>query len=46
MLFAFKYTAPPITHYKKAKNPIEYIIYDAKEISIEYLDEEYNKQWV
>lgn len=42
MLFAFKDTAPPITHYKKATNPIEYIIYDAKEVGIKYLDKQYN----
>lgn len=42
MLFAFKDTAPPITHYKKATNPIEYIIYDSKKANIESLDKEYN----
>ncbi len=42
MLFSFQAKALPTKHYKKATNPIEYIIYDLKEVGIESLDKEYN----
>ena len=42
MLFNFQAKALPTKPYKKATNPIEYIIYHSEKSNIESLDEEYN----